>query len=390
MVTGASNTWTSWTNGFASENNANLHRNETADRILIGASGAYSTTGTWTATGTAVQVIANFKVAGSSPSPSSWIHPVNQPIRRTKRQQPQYYGQFWSQDREFIVPTLDAWARTVNQPIRKSKRQQPGPNQKPFVPTVTPIVPTGWPEPIVQPRIVRKRQQPQYYGQFWAQDKVFIIPTLEAWVQPTNQPLRSRIRRPQQPQCYGTFWAQNQEFIVPGLESWMRPTNQPVRGRRRLQVVKVGVFTATLTVAPVVPFGWQEPTTQPRIVKKRQQPQYGKPAPLRTGESPLISLWKHETNQPIKSRTPKRQQPQGYGNPFYDIPKQAVPVLNAWVQPVNQPQRRTYVKRQQPQVFVGGWQKASNTLAANNKTSVIFLTDGRIAVRLSKNIYMPL
>lgn len=62
-ITSASNTWSSWTNGYATANNANANRNMTGYKIITAGAGvSTSTTGTWTATGVTASATANFKV----------------------------------------------------------------------------------------------------------------------------------------------------------------------------------------------------------------------------------------------------------------------------------------------------------------------------------------
>lgn len=259
---------------------------------------------------------------GESPLVSLWKQPTNQPLRNRvpKRQQPQSYGQFWSQNLEFITPSLLSWMRPTNNPLpyhkRRLSRQQVNKVGVFTAALTVVVVPVGWQQPINQPLPAQKRrlsrQQVARVGVFTAALTVAPVVPL-GWQHSTNQPLTHHKRRlaRQQPQQNGQFWAKNSSFVVPPLQSWMRPVNQPLAKRRRVQVTQSNLpFRAPVTTVPVVS-AWIQPVNQALRRNKRQQPTssgaffWQANAPVQP--VPVVTSWIHPVNQPVR-RWPKRLQ----------------------------------------------------------------------------------
>lgn len=169
---------------------------------------------------------------------SSWKQPVQAPLRSRvpKRLQPQYPffrylitasntatigGQFRVKEDPSRIP--DSWLQAVNQPLRArvSKRQMPQYPSKRYIATVITAATIGG-----QFRIVEDPSK-----------------TPDSWLQPVNQPLRSRVLRRQQPfpinkrflfasASFSTIGGQFRISENPSVEAtWIRPANEPFKSR---------------------------------------------------------------------------------------------------------------------------------------------------------------
>jgi hypothetical protein len=271
-------------------------------------------------------------------APPGFILPPNQPLKNRirPRQQP-VYGQVPPLRTYVAPPVPQGFIKQVNQPLRNRvvKRQQPDYGKVPPLRTAVAVqVPpvSSWKRPVEQPRIVRKRQQPQSYGTFWAQIKGFVVPALLSWQRPTNQPVRGKKRSqpaPNQPPPLRTAVA----AAVP--TGFIKPTQQPQRKTSRQQPIYKSVFPTTPT--PNVPKGFFQPTQQPIRKTRRQQPAPNQKPFVPPAGTPTPTGFQRTISQPYIRRT--RQQPQRYGNFWQQNKAFVVPVLEGWVQPTNQPVR---------------------------------------------------
>jgi hypothetical protein len=331
---------------------------------------------------------------------SSWGQPDQQPLRSRvpKRQMPQYPSKRFlvsstnsstigGQFRVTANPSLEpVWKQPANQPLkaRVPKRQQPQYPTRRFLPTTTTNSTIG--------------------GQFRVTSNPAANPS--SWKQPANQPLKARVPKRQQP------FAINKRFLVTGINQstiggqfrvaqnpslepmWKQPPGQPLRHRwlKRQQpqpparhylitTANQSTIGGQFRVAsnPSLSPSWKALTNEPlrARVPKRQMPQYPSRRFLITNvnQSTIngqfrvtsnpggnLSSWVHPTNQPLRSRVPKRQMPpypsfrylvtvsglqSTIGGQFRVLLSVGKNVA-IWKQPVNEPLRARVPKRQQP------------------------------------------
>lgn len=329
---------------------------------------------------------------------AAWIQETQQPLRnRTpKRQQlPR------TQRGQFLVtstftrtitavaniiglPATDAssWNHTTNQPLRNRipKRQQlPRPDIFSAPITVVNTITAkanitgavyGWRQPVNQPlrNRISKRLQPARSPIFvltttgsrsiTAKANIIVTPAVdvEFYKQPTNQPLRNRVPKRQQlprtqrDQFLVTITVTNTitaKANITGLatvdvELWKQPVNQPLRNRvpkrQQLPRTQKGQFLVTVTTTNTI-------TAKANITGF-------------TSANP--TSWIQETNQPLRSRIPKRQQPGRVPNFILTIVVSRTITAKAniigyasinpetWIQDTQQPLRNRIPKRQQP------------------------------------------
>lgn len=286
--------------------------------------------------------------AVTTPSISSWGHPISQPYLRKGRRITISGGDIGSTS---SAPYVSNWVHPVNQPLRSRtpKRQQPNyPAQEPFygivVSGTTPLV-SMWKQQVIQPYRKAKRQQPPATA---------VPPTvgsqapyLSNWVRPVNQPLKSRVPKRQQPT---TRLAPILPIpsAAPYLTYWAHAVNQPLRNRilKRLQLPRSQPPTSPLPSAAPYISNWKRPTIQPLRTRPRRQ----QPGAIQTPYRPsfIVPTWKGAIEQLRRYRT-KIQQPRSNFAPFIAPAPTTTPANNVsyWIHPVNQP-IRVVQKRQQP------------------------------------------
>lgn len=352
--------------------------------------------GRYLATVTTTQTItAKANIAGQGPGNTSslWKKPTNQPYARRKRilQSAEVIVQIGSITQQLITAraniisispanNIGLWKQPTNQPLRKrvpKRMQLPRPTKGNFLSTVTTT------QTITAVANIRSLSS--------------VVSS--AWKQPVNQPLRSRIPRRQQPlrvfprYAFTSVQTITAKANIAGLPlGWIRPTNQPLRNRipKRQQPLRVfpryafttiQTITAKANIAGQGPANtvtyWVHPTNQPlkNRVPKRQQPQYPSRRFVITGVQTITAkanirglvtvvstAWQEPINQFLRKRVPKRQQPFYPTRRFLTLTTSSQTItakanitslvtvnVETWKQPVNQPLRKRVPKRQQPQ-----------------------------------------
>lgn len=186
-----------------------------------------------------------------------------------------------------------------------------------------------------------------------------------------------------------------------GLYQIYQPPNQPIPGRTKNKLARQQppsaklVFPPLKSAAPYTSY-WQQPTNEPlrSRVPKRQQPQF-KPVfiitatnsqtitgQLRVAENPSTRKWQ-PTNQPLRSRVPKRLQPIEHSKGSFLVTSSTTqtitgqlrvsenPGLRKW-QGLSQPLRNRVPRRQQPRtpfILVGSTATNSQTLTGQIRVS---------------------
>lgn len=175
------------------------------------------------------------------------------------------------------------------------------------------------------------------------------------WIRSIQQPQRNRLLRRQQPN-YNQTPLPIRGSVAPYLSYWVKPTNEPVRSQLKriarqqppAEWVPPVQSSNAVTVANNVAMRMQ-PANQPlrsRTVKRQQPVPVQPPYPAKVTEAPYVSYWVHPTEQPQRNRVPKRLQvPKA--QPSYPPLKSEAPYLSEWVQPIQQPLRGRVPKRLQ-------------------------------------------
>lgn len=358
----------------------------------------YPEMGLLSATTTTQTITAVANIIGyDSFDPELWKQPVNQPLRHRwiKRQQPNYAdaGKFLvtatttqtitavANIRGLVTVDVGAWKQPVNQPLRSRvpKRQQPNYNDRGrYLSSLT----------TTQTITAMARITATTLQSITAKANITALTVVDvaSWKQPTNQPLKARVpKRLQLPRT------QRSQFVVTSS------TTQTITALARITGTTLQSITAKANIKALVAIdvtAWKQPTNQPlrsRVPKRLQLPRPTKGSFLVTVTTIQINtaiaritgttlrtitaraniigypavnpeLWIHATNQPLRSRVPKRMQtyrPFPTGSLFFTTTTKTITAkanirgitttnVATWKQPVNQFLRKRVPKRQQP------------------------------------------
>lgn len=418
-----------------------------------------------------IAAVAN--IIGSVPLVSLWKRPTNQPRSVRSKEILIYFDEdlmvagvstqtITATARIFNPTTTDTWKQPVNQPLRNRtpKRQQPPvrlvlPPSSTTTRTITAVANilalpvtdvAAWVHLTGQPRRIPKRQQPRQFfiyipptgtttRSITAVARIASNPsTTENWAQPISQPLRSRIPKRQQPPVRlvlpfsvtttKTLTAVANILSVGGaIEEWKRPVNQPLRNRipkRQIPGVRlvlppsqgsVQTITARANIAALTTVNseaWQLGTNQPlrnRVPRRQQPPRqpiaivnfFTATTKTLTAVANIKALvavdvvaWKQPVHEYLRNRIPKRQQPLRVMPSVVRTTTQTITAvanligvgvnLSEWKQPVNQPLRSRVSKRQQVNRVVPS-RVITTTQTITAKANLVFRSSASIIAK---------